>query len=169
MERIKPEPAADERVMLEQYLDFQRATLLLKTAGLSAAQLATTVAPSSLTLAGLLKHAALNEHSWIWERFCGNPEDDYWAVVDWDADPDWEFRTATDDYPEVLRERYRAEIERGRAAIAGAAADDLSVGLNRKGNRMTLRWILLHMIEETSRHLGHADYLREAIDGQTGE
>ena len=89
---------------------------------------------------------------------------------DWDADPDWEFRTATAMDPEVLRQRYRDACERSRQAAASAASlDQLSAFKGNDGWQFTLRWVLLHLIEETARHAGHADLLREAIDGSIGE
>jgi uncharacterized damage-inducible protein DinB len=169
MERIDPQPAADERTSLEEFLDYERATLLGKTAGLDADQLRTPIATSDLTLAGLLKHLALVEDNWIQVRFLGLPELEPWASVDWDADPNWEFRTALQDDPEELRQLYRAAGERSRRGVAGRAPDELSVGRDHDGHQWTLRWILTHLIEETARHNGHADLLREAVDGVVGE
>jgi hypothetical protein len=110
------------------------------------------------------------EDSWFRERFAGLPEDELWAGHDWDADPDMEFRTATDLEPEELRDRYRAACARSREVVAAAAdLDQLSVKTSRAGNHWDLRWVLLHMLEETARHAGHADLLRESIDGTVGE
>lgn len=169
--RTDPPDSGPERDLLTAFLDFQRETVLLKTEGLTAEQLARTVPSSSLTLAGLLNHLALVEDSWFHERFAGNPEREPWAGVDWDADPDFEFRTATDLSPEELRARYADACDRSRAVVAATPSlDQLSVGTSsRTGNHWDLRWVLLHMIEETARHAGHADLLREAIDGSTGE
>ncbi|MCU1406007.1 MAG: hypothetical protein JWQ43_2310 [Glaciihabitans sp.] len=155
--------------MLLEYLDFQRATLLIKAEGLSQAQLAQTLPPSTLTLAGLLKHAAVNEHSWLFARFGGNAEREPWAGVDWDADEDWEFHSAVTDDPEYLRQLYLLECARSRGVVATADLDDLAVEANNDGKHWSLRWILLHLIEKTARHVGHADLLRESIDGATGE
>ncbi|MGY1804278.1 DinB family protein [Blastococcus sp. SYSU D00922] len=169
--RTDPPDSGSERDLLSAFLDFQRETVLLKTEGLSAEQLARTIPSSSLTLAGLLNHLALVEDSWFQERFAGNPEREPWAGVDWDADPDFEFRTATELEPAELRARYVEACARSREVVAAAASlDELSAGTSRRtGNRWDLRWVLLHMIEETARHAGHADLLREAIDGSTGE
>ncbi|MBO0804212.1 MAG: DinB family protein [Nocardiopsaceae bacterium] len=165
-----PNPAAGEREALVQYLDYQRETILLKAEGLDAGQLATRIPTSSLTLAGILYHLALVEESWMEERFLGLPLREPWRGVDWDADPDWEFRTATALDPGEVRQRYRDACERSRAVAAGAdGLDQLSVAPFRAGEHFTLRWVLLHLIEETARHAGHADLLREAIDGSTGE
>jgi hypothetical protein len=90
--------------------------------------------------------------------------------VDWVADPDWEFRTATAMDPDTLRQRYRDACERSRQAAASAGSlDQLSAYKGNDGWQFTLRWVLLHLIEETARHAGHADLLREAIDGSVGE
>ena len=169
--RTDPPDSGSERDLLTAFLDFQRATVLLKTEGLTAEQLAVTLPTSTLTLAGLLNHLALVEDSWFPVRFAGQPDSPLWADVDWDADPDFEFRTATDVAPEELRARYAEACDRSRAVVAATPSlDDLSVGTSsRTGNRWDLRWVLLHMIEETARHAGHADLLREAIDGTTGE
>jgi hypothetical protein len=167
--RVEPAPDAAEREMLGQYLDYQRATVLAKADGLTAEQLARPHPPSSLTLAGLLYHLALNEESWMEVHFAGLPERPPWTGVDWDADPDWEFRTAATLDPDQVRERYRQACERSRAVAAAAASLDQLSADDRDGQRFTLRWVLLHLLEETARHAGHADLIREAIDGETGE
>ena len=94
--RIDPPQTGTEADQLTAYLDFQRETVLLKTEGLTGEQLARPHPPSSLTLGGLLNHLALVEDSWFRMRFSGLPDDDLWSGVDWDADPDYEFRTAAD-------------------------------------------------------------------------
>ena len=169
--RTDPPDSGPELEQLTAFLDYQRATVLLKTEGLSAEQLATRLPSSSLTLAGLLNHLALVEDTWFPVRFAGRPSDALWAGHDWAADPDYEFRTALEVAPEVLRSRYADACARSREVVrATATLDELSVGTSaRTGNRWDLRWVLLHMIEETARHAGHADLLREAIDGSTGE
>ncbi|TFC15695.1 DinB family protein [Cryobacterium algoritolerans] len=169
MDRIDPHLAGDEATTLAQFLDYHRVTLLGKAEGLGAAGLSRPLPPSALTLGGLLKHLALVEDHWIQVRFLGRPEQEPWASVSWDDDPDWEFRTAAQDDPESLRELYQAACERSRAAVAGVDLGVLSVGANRDGEHWNLRWILIHLIEETARHNGHADLLREAVDGTVGE
>ncbi|MGO4103970.1 DinB family protein [Leifsonia sp. YAF41] len=168
-QRTDPDLVAPERAALDQFLDYHRATLLSKTDGLGAEAMAARLPTSELTLAGLLKHLALVESSWIQERFLGRPEEEPWASAPWDDDRDWEFHTAVTDDPEELRELYRATCGRNRAALAGVDLDALSVGRDSEGRQWSLRWILLHLIEETARHNGHADLLREAIDGVVGE
>jgi uncharacterized damage-inducible protein DinB len=169
--RTEPAFSLGEADMLSAFLDYHRRTLLMKVEGLGQAQLAQRIPTSTLTLAGLLKHMALVEDSWFTERFAGQAMPAPFADVDWDADPDWEFHTAVDDSPGWLVQRYSEACERSRAVVAGASSlDELAVaGRSRSGEVFTLRWILHHMIEETARHNGHADLLREAIDGATGE
>jgi uncharacterized damage-inducible protein DinB len=170
VERPEPDVDVDERTSLAQYLDLQRATLLWKAEGLGVAALDRRHEPSALTLGGLLKHLALVEDSWFTERFAGQPPPPPWDTARWDEDPDWEFHTAPDDAPDELRALYRAACERSRAVVAAAEdLGDLSVWQDRTGRRWSLRAILLHLIEETARHNGHADLIREAIDGATGE
>jgi dienelactone hydrolase/uncharacterized damage-inducible protein DinB len=168
--RVEPAPSGGERELLGQYLDFQRQTVLAKTEGLNGEQLARRHAPSALTLGGLLYHLALVEESWMEVRFLGLPVREPWAGVDFDADPEWEFRTSAELEPEQLRQRYREACERSRQAAAQAdGLGQLSVQPLRDGRRFALRWVLLHLLEETARHAGHADLLREAIDGTVGE
>jgi uncharacterized damage-inducible protein DinB len=168
--RQDPEPSGPELQQLCAFLDLQRSTVLRKAEGLDAEQFRRTLPPSSITMGGLLNHLALVEDWWFGERFAGLPEQEVWAGVDWDADPDWEFRTAAGVDPEELRQRYREACARSREVVARAASlDDASARLSRSGERWDLRWVLLHMIEETARHAGHADLIRESIDGSVGE
>ena len=172
MERRDPDLVADELTMLTQYLDYHRATLVQKASGLTREQLATRVGASSLTLPGLVKHAALDEDHWFGVVLLGRPPSEPWASAPWDDDPDWEFRTALDDDPADLLALYEETCARSRAHVAEAAAgglDTLSAPHPRRDKRFSLRWILLHMLEESARHNGHADLLREAADGTTGE
>ena len=168
--RQDPPATGGELEQLTGFLDYQRETVLWKAEGLDAAQLRQALPPSSLTLAGLLNHLALVEDSWFRERFSGLPEQDTWAGVDWKADPDFEFRTALELEPDALRQRYREAIARSREVVAAAEGlDQLGAQPWPDGTRWNLRWVLIHMIEETARHAGHADLLREAIDGEVGE
>jgi uncharacterized damage-inducible protein DinB len=173
MERIHPDESGDELTLLTQFLDRQRATLVRKAAGLDRDQIATTTAASDLTLAGLVKHLALVEDSWFTNRLAGRPDPEPWASAPWDDDPDWEFHSAPADDPAALLALYGQACARSRAVVAEVMAagglDTMSALPRRTGEHVSLRWILLHMIEETARHNGHADLLREAIDGTTGE
>lgn len=167
---VQPDVDGDERTTIDQFLDQQRAILLAKTDGLDAAQLAFRLPTSELTLGGLLKHLAFVEDDWIQVDFLGRDPVEPWAGAPWPADRDWEFHSAVDDSPDQLRELYRAAGERSRVATAAHALDERSVGRDRHtGAPWSLRWILTHLIEETARHNGHADLLREAIDGRTGD
>lgn len=168
--RQDPDTHAGEREALTQYLDYQRETILLKAEGLDKDQLARKLPTSELTLAGILYHLAMVEETWLEHRFLGLPQRADWINADWEKDPDWEFRTATTMDPDKLRQRYRDACERSRQAAAQAASmDQLSVVKRRDDSHFSLRWVLLHLIEETARHAGHADLLREAIDGSVGE
>jgi uncharacterized damage-inducible protein DinB len=171
MERHDPDLQGDERTVLEQWMDFQRATLLWKCEGLTDEQLATQSTASSLTLAGLLKHLALVEDHWFRQTLLGLPPSPPWADVDWDATPDWEFETARSDPGAELIAGYQRACAASREAAASMPSlDSLSARVSRRrGAPYSLRWIYLHMIEETARHNGHADLIREAIDGATGE
>jgi hypothetical protein len=168
--RTDPPETGPELAQLSAFLDLQRATMLWKCAGLTREQLAQPHPPSTLTLGGLLNHLALVEDSWSCVRFAGRPEQTLWAGVDWDADPDFEFRTAADVEPEELRRRYEDACARSREIVAGAQSlDQRSVRKRGNGHHFDLRWVMLHLIEETARHAGHADLIRESIDGVTGE
>lgn len=169
MQRHDPTPEGDERELLLQYLDYHRATLLIKCEGLDAQQLAQRIPSSELTLGGLLKHLAFVEDSWLHSDFLDADLPEPWLSAPGDDDRDWEFHTAASDTPEALRELYLAAIERTSRIVNGAQLGQLAARPNKRGERVSLRWILLHLIEETARHNGHADLLREAIDGQTGE
>jgi uncharacterized damage-inducible protein DinB len=174
-EQGRPEPplAADETATLLGFLDYQRATLAWKCAGLDGAGLRATVAASSITLGGLLKHLALVEDSWFARSLYGRDRQPPWDTVDWQADPDWEWHSAAEDPPEQLLALWQDSVARSRSLLMEALSEG---GLERlaqrtwpDGRAASLRWILVHMIEEYARHNGHADLLREAVDGQTGE
>jgi hypothetical protein len=169
MERTDPQSTADERTSLLEYLNYQRATVLIKADGLSKEQLNSTHAPSELTLAGLLKHLWLVEDSWIKERFLGLPEGEPWASAPFDEDWDWDFHSARDDDPDALRLGYERACATNNDLIAERSLDDIAAAQLKNGDDWTLRWVLLHLIEETARHAGHADLIREAIDGTVGE
>jgi len=164
---------ADELTALRGFLDYHRDTFRWKCAGLTGEQLAMPHAPSTMTLGGMMKHLALNEAGWFGATLAGREYPPPFADVDWDADPDWEWRTARDDGPRELRTLYDECVRRADDAIDEALGrgglDAESVGRSSTDGAFSLRWILLHMIEEYARHNGHADLIRESIDGQTGE
>jgi uncharacterized damage-inducible protein DinB len=171
----RPEPAqnADEVQTLLGFLDYQRATLEWKTRGLDAAGLAATTAASAMTLGGLLKHISWVERYWFAWRLRGGDPGEPWNSIDWDSDPDWDWHSAADDSPEELRELWSRCCEASRADVTAVLSDSGLDALARTtwpdGTSPSLRWILVHMIEEYARHNGHADLLRESIDGETGE
>jgi uncharacterized damage-inducible protein DinB len=163
-------PAAGELALLTGFLDYYRGVMVRKAQGLTREQLAVRLGPSTLTIGGVIKHLALVEDSWFDRRLVGNEYGEPWAQVDWEADPDWEFRTAAADEPEALLRLYEDACARSRAAVAEVASlDAMSQAPNRRGEHFSMRWILIHMIEETARHAGHADLIRESIDGATGD
>ena len=174
-EQGRPEPpvAGDESATLLGFLEFQRATLAWKCKGLDAAGLGTTVAASSMTLGGMLKHLALVEDSWFSEWLLGRDLGPPWDAVDWDADPDWDWHSAAADTPGQLLTLWQDAVARSRSAVTEALADGGMGRLARRtwpdGRSPSLRWIVCHMIEEYARHNGHADLIRESIDGLTGE
>jgi uncharacterized damage-inducible protein DinB len=174
-EHGRPEPpsAGDEAATLLGFLDFQRATLAWKCEGLDAAGMRATTAASTLTLGGLLKHLALVEEHWFSRWLHGRPMGPPWDAIDWDADPDWEFHSAADDSPEQLMQLWRDAVARSREAVdealTGGGLDQLAKRTDPDGWVPSLRWILCHMLEEYARHNGHADLIRESVDGATGE
>ncbi|HEY1569955.1 MAG TPA: DinB family protein [Pseudonocardiaceae bacterium] len=175
-EHGRPEPptAADETATLLGFLDWQRATFAWKWSGLDSAGLATKVAASSMTLGGMIKHMAIVEDSWFSKWLFGNTAWTPWGDVDWSADPDWEWHSAADDTPDQLRTLWQEAVDRSRTNVAEALAADPDLGQMAKrtdsyGWTASLRWIICHMIEEYARHNGHADLIREDVDGQTGE
>ncbi|MCZ7420411.1 MULTISPECIES: DinB family protein [unclassified Micromonospora] len=162
-----PEPyVGDERTMLEGWLDYHRQTLLLKCAGLTAEQLRTaSVAPSGLTLLGLVRHLAEVEAWWFRENFAAEQVDyPYYTLDDPDADLDVGDADAEADFA-----TYHREVARARAAVVGRSLDETFTEVGPKRRTFNLRWVYVHMIEEYARHNGHADLIRERIDGVVGE
>ncbi len=172
-ERPEPPVAAGEAPTLLGFLDYQRVTLAWKCSGLDPAGLQATVGASTMTLGGLLKHLACVEEYWFSQLLAGQEEVAPWNSVDWDDDPDWEWRSAAQDSPEQLMALWQQSVDRSRELTAAALADhDLSDPAKtawKDGRKPSFRWILVHMIEEYARHNGHADLLRESVDGSTGE
>ena len=162
-EREQRRAIGDERELLVRFLDFQRDTLLWKVSGLTEEQLRAPGTPSGTSLLGLVKHLAYVERLWFQRRFLGRA-----AFVPWHSgDPDADFRIEPGETPEAVVSFYRAEVDESRRITADTASlDTLARDVSRP---ITLRWILIHMIEETARHVGHADIMRELTDGQTGE
>jgi len=165
----QPGHADAERDTLVTFLDYFRSVLLRKAAGLAAPQLAATLGPSTLTIGGLLKHMAFVEDAWFHKVLLDNGFPEPWASADWNASPDWEFDTAPNDTPAELLEQFLTSVARSDAAIASVSDLDTIAADESRGEPTSLRWILVHLIEEYARHCGHADLIRESIDGQTGD
>ncbi|BAN01899.1 DinB family protein [Ilumatobacter coccineus] len=166
---VPPIPfAADERTTLNAFLDQYRAAFLDRAWGLDSTQLNITLPPSSLSLARLIGHMTGVENCWFLERFDGQPEPAYAAALDWEADPDAEMtRAETLPVDQLLAEFDEACNDARRRAAAADSLDQLSTATSPSGERYSLRWIMVHMIEEYARHCGHADLIRESIDGDT--
>ena len=171
-EQGRPEPplAGDEIATLLGFLDLQRATLEWKCRGLSDAQLSAPLHPTAMTLGGLLLHLARVEDQWFSEVVAEQPRLEPWASMPWAQ----EWQTVQDRPGDELR-RLRAErVDASRRVVADRlAAGDAALAATHPAwggrGRPSLRWVLVHMIEEYARHNGHADLLREAVDGATGE
>ena len=172
---MTPEPpiAGDETATLLGALERERAIFAWKSGGLGAAGLGSTVGASSMTLGGLVKHLAVVEDEYLSVRLLGRHPRPPWDTVDWDADPDWEWRTAARDSPADLYSLWQGAVDCSRAAVTEAlndgGLDRLASWTSRSGQSPSLRRILIDLIEEYGRHNGHADLLREAVDGLTGE
>ncbi|MFB6977802.1 DinB family protein [Streptomyces scopuliridis] len=168
-ERTEPSTVAGERDMLEGWLDYHRETLALKCSGLDEKQLKeASIPPSDLTLLGLVRHMAEVERGWFRNRLADEQAAYLYCT---DADPDGDFHPGEADTWEEAYTTWRAEIARARELAAPRSLDDLGEGppSRHTGDPYNLRWIYTHMIEEYARHNGHADLLRERIDGATGD
>lgn len=161
------EPGRGEKAVLAEYLDRYRMTLELKCEGLTAEQLATrAVPPSTMSLLGLIRHLARVEHSWTRRVFEGHLE--LPRLYRTQEDPDLDFNQAVAD-DEVVAEAWdtwRAEVAHARSVYADL---DLDAPVEVHGQEIEARSIVVHLVEEYARHVGHADLLRECIDGRTGQ
>jgi uncharacterized damage-inducible protein DinB len=166
VERIDPPLVAQEREMLDTWLDYHRATLAVKCEGLTDDQLrARAVPPSSLSLLGLVRHMGEVERSWF-RRVLGGGQAPprYYS----DENPDGDFDDVAGAGVAEAFGYWRDECAHARERVAAAPSLDVT-GTGRRGERYSLRWIMVHMIEEYARHNGHADLLRERIDGTVGD
>jgi Protein of unknown function (DUF664) len=169
----EPPVAGNELDTLVGALERQRGYLAWKCGNLDSAGLRATLGPSAMTLGGLLKHLALVEDDMFSVKLYGYDRCPPFDAVDWDADPEWEWRTAAEDSPQQLMSLWQETVDRSRALVAGALADG---GLDRPasfswpdGRTPSLRRLIMDMIEEYARHVGHADLIRESVDGLVGE
>jgi uncharacterized damage-inducible protein DinB len=165
IERVDPEPGQDERTTMLAFLDYHRQTFELKCEGLDAEQLARrSVPPSTMSLLGILRHLAEVERSWF-DRVAGRTRPEHYCT---EAEPDADFDGAIAD-PAVVAEAFanwKAAIVESRVVAATAGLDDW---FSSRHGRLAVRWLYAHLLEEYARHNGHADLLRETIDGATGE
>ena len=171
-EHGRPEPplAGDEAATLVGFLDYQRATLAWKCRGLTDEQLRIALPPTNMTLGGMLKHLARVEDGWFADVVAEGGKPEPWAAMEWAA----EWDNAAGDSGDELRRLWEERVESSRAIVArelaaGPAALDTTHPAWGGQGFPSLRWVLVHMIEEYARHNGHADLLRQSIDGETGE
>jgi len=163
----RPEPplTAAPVEMLGGFLDFLRATLLWKLEGLSDEETRRVLTPSGVSLISLVKHSAYVERFWFQIQFAGLDVPNGWSQ----DDPDADWRIEPTDTVQGLMALYESETAKSREIVREASWDDVCQGSRSKSQGKTLGWVLTHMVEEIARHCGHADILREMIDGATGE
>ncbi|MBD8465855.1 DinB family protein [Plantibacter sp. CFBP 8798] len=162
-DRPQPPERGEERETIEAFLDLQRASIVWKARGLTDDLAAKRLLPSITTVSGVMRHLADVERSWFREDMDGQSD----VPARWtDDDPDGEWRVTADDSLAEIIADYVAACAESREVASRYQLDDVCLG---NDQRFTLRWIELHMIEETARHLGHIDVLREQLDGRTGE
>ncbi|GAB3696641.1 DinB family protein [Nocardiopsis oceani] len=166
-ERVDPPMAADERTMLLAWLDWHRATVHSKCAGLAPDLSSATPLPSSpmMTVGGVVSHLRWVEAFWFEVVMLNQPDQAPYSR----QDPDGEFRVGAQRPLGELLDEYAAQCERSREITSHLELGNSSRGIPDHRGRTTLRWVLVHMIEETARHNGHLDALRELVDGVTGE
>jgi len=171
--RVEAPLHGSEVAILRGSLTYQRDTLRWKCSGLTQDRLAQPLPPTDMTLGGMMKHLALVESQWFDHYFRDVGFAPPFDTMDRDVDDDWEFHSAQQDTPQELRALFDESVRRADSVVDDALTrgglDEESVRTSRHtGETFTLRWILVHMIEEYCRHNGHADLIRESIDGQTG-
>jgi uncharacterized damage-inducible protein DinB len=162
-----------EAEALAAVLERNRRTFAWKVWDLDESGLRATTAASSMTLGGLIKHVALVEADWLVVKLAGQEYGPPWDTADLENDPEWEWRTGASDAPADVYGLWRAAVDRSRAIVADVIAERGLDGPSSltwpDGRTPTVRDMLLDMIEEYARHTGHADVLREAVDGRVGE
>jgi uncharacterized damage-inducible protein DinB len=167
--RTEPPTEGDERATLLGFLNWHRATLELKCAGLTDAELARrAVEPSSMSLLGMVRHMAEVERGWF-RRVMAGQDAPRLFCSDEDPDGDWDGAVADPDVVAQAWQAWRDEIAFADKLVADAPSLDV-IGVHRRsGDRFSLRWVLVHMVEEYARHIGHVDLMRERIDGRVGQ
>lgn len=172
-DRTEPPSNADERSTLAGFLAHHRETLEWKCQGLDRAGFRATIGSSTMSLGGMLKHLAGVEDYWCLYVIAGSDVIEPWDGADWSADPDWDWHSAEDDEPGELLSLWKRSVARSQAALDAAiddrGLDGAAVRPNRDGETLSLRWIYVHLVEEYARNNGHADLLRESVDGEVGE
>lgn len=174
-EAIPAEPpvAGNELDTLLGELERVRGYIAWKCGGLDSAGMRATLGASTMTLGGLLKHLSVCEDHTFSTKLYGRAPHPPWNTVDWDADPDWEWHSAAADSPEQLMSLWQDTVSRSRELVAKALADDgldhVAASASPDGRTPSLRRMLVDMIEEYARHVGHADLIRESVDGLVGE
>jgi hypothetical protein len=174
IERSDPTYANDEVGMLRSFLDHYRATVRLQASGLTDEQLERTLAPSDMTLGGMLKHLAFVEDYWLSYNLAARGASPPWDTAPWEDDPDWDWHSAAGTTHAELDALLVEAIVRSDACLDAVLAADPDLGQlvarprdPATGETATVRWVLVHMIEEYARHAGHADLVRQSIDGAT--
>ena len=174
IERSDPPFSNDEVGMLRSFLDHYRATIRLQASGLTDAQLDQALPPSDLTLGGMLKHLAFVEDYWFSYNLAAHEPAPPWDPAPWGDDPDWDWHSAAGATHAELDALLADAIARSEERLDAALATDPDLGRlvarprpPEKGGTATLRWVLVHMVEEYARHAGHADLIRQSIDGAT--
>jgi len=164
------DPSGDESTLLHSFLDYQRTILIRKAECITDAQSRLRIEPSEMTLLGLIRHMAEVERSWFRRRLA---DQDASPIYYSDSDPDGDFHPADDDTLDEALSSLQAEIEFARSSTSGVDLGTLAKAVpptqRIPGWQPNLRWILIHMIEEYARHCGHADLLRERVDGAVGD
>ena len=163
-ERYGTPVAGTEKEVLSGFLDHYRATILAICEGVDDEDLRRPMVPSGTTLLGMIKHLAYVERGWFQETIAGDPVE---YPFDFDADPEADMRAEPHERAEEILDLYRSECARSRQIIDAVSLDDLAKGAGRSAD-YNVRWVIVHMIEETARHAGHADIIREQLDGVTG-
>ena len=174
IDRANPAFSNDEVGMLRSFLDHYRATIRLQASGLTDAQLEQPLPPSDLTLGGMLTHLAFVEDYWLSYNLMAHEPVPPWDTAPWGEDPDWDWHSAAGTPHAELDALLVAAIARSEECLDAALAADPDLGQlvarrrpPEKGETATLRWVLVHLVEEYARHAGHADLIRQSIDGAT--